>query len=397
MENTFAGRGGKRPQLEVSIGKILLDNKNPRLVQYINDSNPTEIDLIKILYKNFDTESIALSLCENGYFDEEPLIIVPNNLPEGFKFSDFSYEDLTHELRTLIDTTDLNFTVVEGNRRVSTIKMLTDSHLRNIMGIEKSYPKIVKGGILEDISSIPCIIYQNREEVNSYLGVRHIAGLLKWEAFAKAAYITSTIELEVAKGKSQNDAIKEVQNIIGDRSDILKKQYILYKLFKEAKEDLPQFNTDPIVYKFSLLNVAYNSPTIREYMGAEAYSKVNFDGRIVPAENIEKLEQVLTWVFGNDFKNEKPILTDSREITSKLSHIVTSESAIEYLNKYKDIDGAYERSNGEKEFLVKNLNKAYMTIRESLTFAYKYKGEKEILDKVDDLEEIFNVLKQNLR
>lgn len=397
MENTFSGRGGKRPQLEVSIGKILLDDKNPRLVQYINDSNPTEIDLIKILYKNFDTESIALSLCENGYFDEEPLIIVPNNLPEGFKFSDFSYEDLTRELRTLIDTTDLNFTVVEGNRRVSTIKMLTDSHLRNIMGIEKSYPKIVKDGILEDISSIPCIIYHNREEVNSYLGVRHIAGLLKWEAFAKAAYITSTIELEVAKGKSQNDAIKEVQNIIGDRSDILKKQYILYKLFKEAKEDLPKFNTDPIVYKFSLLNVAYNSPTIREYMGAEAYSKVNFDGRIVPAENIEKLEQVLTWVFGNDLKNEKPILTDSREITSKLSHIVTSESAIEYLNKYKDIDGAYERSNGEKEFLVKNLNKAYMTIRESLTFAYKYKGEKEILDKVDELEEIFNVLKQNLR
>jgi hypothetical protein len=397
MENTFAGRGGKRPQLEVSIGKILLDDKNPRLVQYINDSNPTEIDLIKILYKNFDTESIALSLCENGYFDEEPLIIVPNNLPEGFKFSDFSYEDLTRELRTLIDTTDLNFTVVEGNRRVSTIKMLTDSHLRNIMGIEKSYPKIVKDGILEDISSIPCIIYHNREEVNSYLGVRHIAGLLKWEAFAKAAYITSTIELEVAKGKSQNDAIKEVQNIIGDRSDILKKQYILYKLFKEAKEDLPKFNTDPIVYKFSLLNVAYNSPTIREYMGAEAYSKVNFDGRIVPAENIEKLEQVLTWIFGNDLKNEKPILTDSREITSKLSHIVTSESAIEYLNKYKDIDGAYERSNGEKEFLVKNLNKAYMTIRESLTFAYKYKGEKEILDKVDELEEIFNVLKQNLR
>jgi hypothetical protein len=396
MKETFAGRGGKRPQIEVSIDKILLDDKNPRLVQYISDKNPTEIDLIKILYKHFDTESVALSLCENGYFDEEPLIIVPNNLPEGFKFEDYDYDTLTEHLKNLIENQNLNFTVVEGNRRVSTIKMLTDNKLRDLLGIDKIYPKIIKEGILADITSVPCIIYNNREEVNNYLGVRHIAGLLKWEAFAKAAYITSTIELEVAKGKSQTDAIKEVQNIIGDRSDILKKQYILYKLFKEAKEDLPKFNTEPIVYKFSLLNVLYNSPTIREYMGAEAYSKVNFDDRIVPAKNIDKLEQVLTWVFGNDLKNEKPVLTDSRQITSQLSHVVASEGAIEYLNKYKDLDGAYERSNGEKEFLMKNLNKAYMTIRESLTFAYKYKVEKEILEKVSELEEIFTVLKQNL-
>lgn len=397
MAKDFAGKGGKRPQIEIPISRILLDNQNPRLVQYTTGIDDiSQFDLIKILQENFDTETVAMSLSENGYFDEEPLIVVPNNLPEHINLDEYSYEEAVKILQEHTAKHDLTYTVVEGNRRVSSIKLLTDSTLRGKLGIDKFYPKVESKEIIEDISNVPCIVYPNRDKVTNYLGVRHIAGLLKWEAFAKAAYIANTIKSEVNKGKSNAAAIKEVQNTVGDRSDILKKQFVAFKLWEEAKHDLPEFDTEPILYKFSLLNVLYNSPLIREYIGVKSYSEINFDNRIVPLEKLDEFQSVLTWVFGNKLKSERPVLTDSRLITSTLSHVVHSPEAIAYLRKYKDLEGAFERTNGEKEYLIKNLNKAFVTIQESLKFAYKYAGDKEIKDKVEDLEEVIGVLKNNL-
>lgn len=399
MSKEFAGNGGKRPQIEIPIERIFLDVENPRLVQYTDGlKSITQDDLIQILFDNFDTETVALSLSKNGYFDEEPIIVIPNNFPPDINLSEMNYMDSTNALQALIvNNPEVNFTVIEGNRRLSSIKLLTDELLRKKLNIEKYYPTPDTLEVRKDISIIPCIVYNNRDEINDYLGVRHISGLLKWEAFAKAAYIASTIKKEIEKGKSSIDAIKSVQNTVGDRSDVLKKQYVLYKLFQEAKSDLDEFDTKPIVFKFSLLNVMYNSPSIREYIGVKGYNDVDFDNRVVPVENIEKLQQVLTWIYGNEVTGERPILTDSRLITSHLSHIVRSQEAISYLTKYRDIEGAYERTNGEKEFLLKNLTKAFRTIQESLGFAYKFKEDVEILEKVREVEEIVKVLKQNLK
>ncbi|WP_139171677.1 hypothetical protein [Flavobacterium noncentrifugens] len=398
MENTFAGKGGKKPQIEIKVDQILLDNRNPRLIQYVDDVNSiTQLELTKILYDSFDTEAIALSLIQNGYFDEEPVIVVPNNLPSGFKFSDFSYDELTEKLANLSED-GLTFTVVEGNRRISSIKMLLDDRLRSILGIDKVYPKVDDEEIKKDIAKIPCIVYENRKEVSSYLGVRHIAGLLKWEAFAKAAYISNTIEEKLQENNDdQNQAINEVQKIVGDRSDSLKKQFVSYKMYIEALHDLEKFDTKPILDKFSLLTVVYNSPAIREYIGIESYNKIDFNRRVIPSNKIAEFENVLTWVFGNKNKGKDPVLTDSRKITSQLSHVVSSSEAIKYLDRYGDLEGAYERTNGEKEFLIRNLSKAFRNIQESLSFAYKFKNEKDILDKVQELEEVVQALKSNLK
>lgn len=397
MKEEFAGKGNRKPQLDIPIDIISLDPLNPRIVSYSNGNKQlSQLDLVKILYEYFDTQTVAMSLAANGYFDEEPVIIVPETLPDGFTFDKFSNPDeLTNELQSLVESGQVKFIVVEGNRRVSTIKILSDKVLREKIGVEKSYPTVTSDIILEDIKTIPCIIYENREDVSKYLGVRHISGLLKWEAFAKAAYINETIEKEIKKGTDDNSAIIKVQEIVGDRSDTIRKQYVAYKLFLEARDDLG-FDVKPLINNFSLVTVLYNSPGIREYMNVDSYSKVNLQNRIVPAENLKCFENVLTWIFGNSNTGEHPVLTDSRNITNKLSYVVNNESARNYLIKYKDLDGAFEHTNGEKEFLSKNLTKAARAIQTSLQFAYKYKTDEDLVKQVQELEELLAALKSNL-
>lgn len=395
--SNFAGKGNRRPQLDIKIDLIEVDNKNPRLVPYLEDSDSsTQFDLISVLYENFDTDAVAMSLVENGYFDEEPIIVVPNKIPSTFSFSDHTdVDNLTDALKQLVHDGEVNFTVVEGNRRTSAIKMITNPTLRKELGIDKIYPKTDDSDILSDISNIPCIIYEKREDVSSYLGVRHIAGLLKWEAFAQAAYTSSVIDQELEKGLTIAEAIKHVQKVVGDRSDKLRKQYITYKLFLEARDNLT-FNVRPIVNKFSLLTVAYNSASIREYLGVEAYSKVDLDSELISSDKLDNFKNVLTWIYGNKDTSEQPILTDSRKITNTLSHIVKNDEAIKYLVKYRDLDGAYERTNGEREYLSKKLTDAIRAMRESLKFAYSYKNDSELLEKITELEELVIALKSNL-
>ena len=392
----FAGKGGKRPQLDIDINLIDLDNKNPRLVPYLTgNDNISQVDLLSVLYENFDTEMIALSMVQNGYFDEEPIIVVPNKLPKGFSFNNYeNSEDLANAIENLIAKGEISFIVVEGNRRVSTIKLITDSELRKKIGIV-DYPSTSEKNILTDISSIPAIIYEKREHVSAYLGVRHIAGLLKWEAFAQAAYTADVIETEIKKGKEISDAIKEVQKVIGDRSDKLLKQYITYRLYLQARDDI-DFDVKPIINKFSLLSVAYNSASIREFIGVNTYSKTDLNGAIVETKSLEKFKILLTWIYGNIKTGEQAVLTDSRLITNTLSHIVSSEDAINYLKEYKDINGAFERTNGEREYLVKKLTDASRSIQTSLQFAYKYKDDEELITKVKELEELVIVIKSNI-
>lgn len=397
MKKEFAGKGGRKPQLDIPIELIDLDPLNPRIVSYTNGNKElSQIDLTSILYEYFDTQTVAMSLVANGYFDEEPIIVVPNSLPEGFSFEAYPDPDsLAAEINKLAKEGLIHFTVVEGNRRISTIKLLLDSNLREKIGVQKSYPVTTNPDILEDLKKIPCIIYRNREDVSSYLGVRHISGLLKWEAFAKAAYINETIESEIKNGIDDNEAIKRVQEIVGDRSDTIRKQYVAYKIFLEARDDLG-FDIKPLINNFSLVTVLYNSPGIREYINVHSYSKVNLKERVVPAESLKNFENILTWIFGNSKTGEQAVLTDSRNITNKLSYIVNNESARNYLIKFKDLDGAFEHTNGEKEFLSKNLTKAARAIQTSLQFAYKYKNDEDLLKQVQELEELLTALKSNL-
>ena len=395
---TFAGKGNRRPQLDVNIKLIQLDQKNPRLVPYLDNPNESsQLDLISVLYENFDTEVVAMSLLENGYFDEEPIIIVPDKIPSNFTFSAYPKpDDLAKAIQDLINKNEINFIVVEGNRRTSAIKLITDLELRKKLSIDKVYPKTENDNIIGDISNIPCIIYEKREHVSSYLGVRHIAGLLKWEAFAQAAYTADVIEQELNKGLSIADAIKQVQKVVGDRSDKLRKQYITYKLFLEARDNL-KFDVRPIINSFSLLTVAYNSASIREYLGVEAYSKVSLDNELITSEKLDEFKNIITWIYGNTETNEQPVLTDSRLITNTLSHIVKKDEAIEYLLKYKDLEGAFDRTNGEKEYLSKKLVSASRAMQESLKFAFKYKNDEELLNKVSELEDLIAALKSNLK
>jgi len=390
MEGNFAGKGRKRPQLNVPVEILDLDPENPRLAK--EGKGGSQIDLLQILYSDFDIEELGYSMAENGYFDEEPIVVVPQKLPKGFKLPS-DVEQQENELQKLINANKIRLTVVEGNRRVATLKILIDKTLRSKIKVGADFPKPTSK-VLQDLKIIPAIVYFNRDDISPYLGVRHIAGLLKWEAFAKALFLASRIEEGVKEGRSIESSIKDVQRQTADRSDVIRKQYLCYKVLKEAEENL-SFDIENIKSRFSLITVALNSPHIREFIGVSSHKNVDFSKRVVPIKKTENLGKLLTWIYGNG-KYRQPILTDSRKITSRLAPVLADEDATEYLLKYDLLEEAYERSGGEKKFLMKKLNDSIKNLRNALSIAYKYKT-KDIQSLVDECISAAEELKKMIK
>ncbi len=142
---------------------LLLDDKNPRLVELTIGNEPSQFDLLKTLFEQMAVEEVAMSIAYNGYFAHEPLIIEPT---EGNKY-----------------------TVIEGNRRLAAVQLLLSAELRkklkatDLPDIDSIDPKRRK-----ELETLPAFV-STRKDVWRYLGFKHVNGPATWGAYAKAQYI----------------------------------------------------------------------------------------------------------------------------------------------------------------------------------------------------------------
>lgn len=371
----FAGTGRKRPLLNISTQNLLLDPENPRLPQDVQGKSQN--DIIFALYKFFDTEELAYSMTENGYFDEEPLVAVPENLP--IEFEGVSYEDLKENEKYIefINNSETKFIVLEGNRRLSTIKLLLDDKLRNDLKI-KTFPT-PEEKILEDLRIIPVIIYPERKQVLPYLGVRHISGIKKWEPYAKARYVANMVKA--------GNSIDDIQKQVGDRTNSARKIYLSYQLIEVVKDEF-DIDTTKAENLFSYLLLATGQGGVKDFIGLDKKLQ-NIDlNNPIPKDKLDNLKDLFSWLFGEKENEKLPVIQESRDITSKLSPVLRKEHAVQILKETRNLDDAYEMSDGEDELLKKNLSKANRLLAISLGLFND--SNKELV--IDDIKKIKETL-----
>ncbi len=340
MDKNFPGYGGKRPLLYKSHEILFLDALNPRLPSEIQGKSAEEV--LEALRKYFYLDELASSMAKNGYFDEEPLVGIPKNLPP--EFQDLDYDALKENVNynNFLEAANTQFTIVEGNRRLATVKLL-------LRGTVNSFPQL-SVEIRQDISNLPVVIYPKRKDVISYLGARHIIGVKKWDAYAKARYIASMKD-------DYHLSIDEIQKSVGDTTNSARKTYASYKLIELVKDEYENYDVSKAKDNFSYLTLALGQGPVKEYIGLpKQWGAVNVDSPI-PDEKIGKLFFLFSWLFGEGREKSK-VVDESRDITGKLTPVLRDSTATEYLEKYRDLNEAYERCGGEALLTAKYIKRA---------------------------------------
>lgn len=375
MDREIAGRGRKRSQYDVPAENLHLDPNNPRLPKDLKGKPQKE--LISTLTKYFDLDELAQSMAENGYFDEEPLVAVPRDLPTPFRGLDSVSLAGNQEYLAYLGLPTTHFTVIEGNRRLATVKILLSAELRREVRGASKWPSLSVEA-RSDLSVLPVIVYARRDEVRPYMGVRHVTGVKKWEAFSKAAYVAETVE--------NNKTLDDVQRMVGDRSSSVRKLYLGYKLIEQAEDQL-ELDTSRAKEYFSYLILAIGQRSVKDFLGIpDRLATVNYSAP-VEKEKLDNLQLLFSWLFGEG-KEKLPVLKESRDITSYLSPVLRNEEATKHLTLTRDLVDAYERSDGEKQLLLRNLRRASKSLSSSLGIITRYKGEEDVKGEVAYCQEI---------
>lgn len=314
--------------LEVS--NLNFDPENPRLPERVDGADPAAVTDFFLLECNL--VELMMSIAEQGYFHGEPLLAVPNP-GKG-----------TH-------------TVVEGNRRLASLKLLTDEIAPQSM--EKAVAKILAEA-KEKPAQVPCLIFDDREDVLKYLGYRHITGIKEWDALAKARYLAQLRKKVVAADHAEAHRILAKE--IGSKSNAVAKILTGYNLLNFAKDEgiLKELKLEPEDVPFSLLTTAIGWTSIAEFIGLDGTGDVD-----LKTVKIDETRDFFLWAF-HKIDGYKTRIGDSRNF-KVFARIVEFPSALEALRKGATLEEADILAEGPLQAIRINVGKAISAIEHSQT------------------------------
>jgi hypothetical protein len=327
---------GKSRRLTLALSSLFLDPNNYRFIdhddyaavpsdQVMDDEVQRRTRRLILGHNEENVSDLVASLRQNGWLDVEPIHV---RKPAERKYL-----------------------VVEGNRRVATLKHLHARWQDSTGHLGKLDPAIFE--------KVPCVLYEERDDFHHLvvMGLHHISGKARWPAVNQARLM-----------KRLRDEFKKSPDEICASLGVSKREFNLSLrtlALSDGYRDSDygdQFTTD----MFNLFREVLKAPSLRDWL--------EWDGDAERAKNAANLERLFSWISRepeDESEDEdegqlgpKGVLGE-RVITTggqirELAKIIEDPAAVKRLEETRslqaatlssdllvknEIDGAIERSN----------------------------------------------------
>jgi len=307
------------PYQKFSTARLRLDPKNPRLVELGLDDDVPQFDIMKALWDKMAVEELAMSIAFNGYFAHEPLF--------------------------LEERKDGDWTVIEGNRRVTAVNVLLDNDLRKQLGAT-DLPRIDTTRRRE-LKELPGVV-TTPKSIWRYLGFKHVNGPSTWGSYAKAQYI-ATVHNEYGV------PLKQIAEQIGDYANTVERMYRGLMVIEQAeqKKVFQRKNTSKTEFYFNYMYTALDNANYRNYIGLEGRPRT--EKRPVPPDKVKQLGELCLWLYGDKNKNTKSLITSQNPDLKRLGVLLTEKDGVKALREGHSLASAEEISEGDERLFRKAL------------------------------------------
>ena len=335
------------------VAELLLDEENPRLPPDVQAADQNS--LLRFFDARYNLDELAESMVEEGFFVEEPLLTVPH--PDG-----------EHRI------------VVEGNRRLATLKLLLDEGARAAVDRTEYWSGLAERAtaMRDELDPVPTFEYDDRTELLAYLGFRHVTGVVQWTAEAKARYIVDHV--------ARTNSFSETARTIGSRQDAVRRQFVAYCALRQAAQSGQ--NVDQALRFFGVFYRAMQSPGIRQYMRLREPSEVG-EQETTPIEQGQesRVAQVSSWLFGISGTDERAVIKDSRQITA-LGRVLVNPEATAVLVEARDFVLAVEVAGGDRTSIETALTQARSALIKARGQAFEFEGDVEIIERARSVQRV---------
>jgi hypothetical protein len=349
----------------VPIDQLLLDPENPRLEGIAKSTN--QMDLIRAMWREMAVSEVALSIAENGFFEEEPLFVIPAPSANGKE----------------------RYYVVEGNRRLTAVKLLVDADLRS--RIKATDLPTITAKHRAELQELPVSVYKKREDLWEFFGFRHVNGPKEWDSLSKAAYI-ARVRREYEK------TLAEIARKIGDQHSTVERIYRGYMLLEQA-EEMTGFARDDRVrnrFYFSHLYTATGYPEVLEFLGTDRDRSLTENP--VPKRCLPQLEELMTWLFGSKERAKEPVVRTQAPDLRYLRSVIGNKQALAALRSGVSLLRSYSISLGDARRFEQALAEAKDALQEAKgTVTTGYSGDLDLLGQMESITTLSNSVLGEMR
>lgn len=331
--------GGRLQHLPLS--DLQLDPHNPRLPREVRGKED-QAELAIYIARRYNAIEVARSIASNGYFESEPLIAIA----DGSKWR-----------------------VVEGNRRLTALKGLAESDLREKFTNSKEWKRIaVKANVP---TKIPVVVAAEEKDIWPIIGYRHISGIEPWDPYAKAQFIADRVDSDVSW--------EEVAILVGESETSVRSHYRNFKVNEQARNDF-DIDVSDVENEFGTFTRAMQSKSVRAYIKAPAPREVKKKTPPLPKTKKANTKELLSWLFGVDGQEE--VIEESRNL-KELGIVLQDKNATKVLQKTRDLTEAYLVSPGQRDELAKRLKTAEALLRTTRDEVEAQKADPTIIKLVN--------------
>lgn len=326
---------------------LYLDPMNPRLGRNNTGRTVTQ-DIVLDLMRDWKLEELAVSYLESGgYWPQEAMLVTK--------------EKLYGKTRLV---------VVEGNRRLAALIYLHDA----VRGekVDRKWKDIARNkrapaGLF---TKIPYIEVGAREDVEAFLGFRHVTGIKQWDPAEKAEYIAKLIE-------ERGHSYVEVMRMIGSKTSHVRQNYISYKMLLQIENSVDIVPMTKVEDRFSVMFLSLRTRGVQKYLSIDIEADPKSARKPVPPSHLKALRNFALWLFGTE--DRRPLVSDSRDIDD-FGIILESKKAIDYLERQESpkFDVAFRTAGGDEAQVIREIDGAADKLEWALGRVHSFKKSAQV-------------------
>lgn len=349
-----------------NLKNLYLDPNNYR---FVDNEGYTKIDDAKLLDEKIQKRT-------RGFIEGEKRKNI-TDLISSFKANGFLDVDVIQ----VRDLGDNKYLVIEGNRRVASLKALQEDEEKGL-DIGNLNPEIFK--------KIPFEIHNNEDKEKHLIimGLKHINGNKKWSAINQAQLIYDFLKLYWNTDEYYEKETQLCDSLGIHKAKLRRTQRAYCLILAYKKSDFgDQFESE----KYSIFEEITKIPAIKEWL--------EWNDSTYKAENFYHTERLFSWIsksmilhpsnLEEDVSEEmEPIITKSVEIRD-LALFISNETALREMEETRSISRALVASGEiEKQSYEKTLSELSKTMD-------KLNSYKNMIT-LDDTETLHNIKNQLL-
>lgn len=317
--------------VKVPVEWLTFDPNNPRFAPEQRPSgSQDDAKVIEFLAGEVELRELVQSIGSNGYIGIEPLIV----MLKGDRL-----------------------VVLEGNRRLASLKVLRDPALASLARIT---PVEMPPELRATTDKVNVYRVAKREDAQEIIGFKHIVGARPWDAIAKARYANDWLKREEVKGPA-GMSLAEIAERMGDNNQTLRRMVTAVRLLDQAEAEGvwdTSFRSGKR-FAFSHLYTALSFPSVTSFLGMHSLGpQEDPSSQPVPPERKGEMLELLGWLYGDKRENLTPVIGTQASDLPKLRKVLAAPAATELLRRSRNLDRADEEATDPGNRLMDNLYKA---------------------------------------